>query len=59
MQFAQVDFERQDEDIKQNVTDEVKRTFKMFAKEIDTAPEQNKPALRSPLGASAAVNIFR
>ena len=59
MQFAQVDFERQDEDIKQNVTDAVKSTFKMFASEIDTAPEQNKPALRSPLGASAAVNIFR
>ena len=59
MQFAQVDFERQDEDIKQNVTDEVKKTFKMFAAEIDTAPEQNKPALRSLLGASAAVDIFR
>ena len=59
MQFAQVDFERKDEDIKQNVTDEVKKTFKMFAAEIDTAPEQNKPALRSPLGASAAVDMFR
>ena len=59
MQFAQVDFERKDEDIEQNIDDAVKEKFKMFASEIDTAPEQKKNALQSPLGASAAVDIFR
>ena len=33
MQFAQVDFERKDEDIEQNVDDAVKDQFKMFALE--------------------------
>jgi hypothetical protein len=59
MQFAQVDFERKDEASEQPVADAVKSTFTMFAGEIGTTPEQNKPALRSPLGNSATVDIFR
>ena len=59
VQFAQVDFERKDEDIEQAVDDAVKDQIKMFALEIETAPEQKKTALQSPLGASAGVDIFR